>query len=120
MKIEATESTPEVVFDQETNVLRIVGRSIPDNPVEFYLPVKQLLESLTTNSRSLTIDVKLDYFNTSSSKQLLDMFIQLKSMENDGKQVKVIWRYVEDDDDLKESGEDYMELVEIPFELIAE
>lgn len=120
MNIEATPYSPRVAYDEEQQVLSIVGRSIPDNPTEFYQPVHQLVEKLAQNSNALTIDVKLDYFNTSSSKQLLDLFGKMKPMVEDGKEVKVIWRYAEDDDDLRESGEDYMELVEVPFELVAE
>ncbi|MCB0754575.1 MAG: DUF1987 domain-containing protein [Flavobacteriales bacterium] len=120
MNIEATPYSPQIAYDEEKQVLRISGRSIPDNPVEFYHPIQQFVESLVERSDSLTIDVKLDYFNTSSSKQLLDLFGKMEEMAKAGKQVKVVWRYAEDDDDLKESGEDYMELVEVPFEMVVE
>jgi hypothetical protein len=120
MNIEATPYSPHIVYDEENQVLRISGRSIPDNPIEFYHPVQQFVESLAERSDSLVIDVKLDYFNTSSSKQLLDLFRKMEPMARDGKQVKVVWRYEEDDDDLKESGEDYTELVEVPVEMVAE
>ena len=36
-----------------------------------------------------------------------------------GKQVKVVWYYDENDEDIMEAGEDLAELMNIPFELIA-
>lgn len=120
MKIEATEYSPLVSFDENTHTLFIRGRSIPENSVEFYTPVQQFVESLINSSTPLTVDVKLDYFNTSSSKQLLDLFSKMRPMANADERVKVIWRYDEDDDDLRESGEDYRELIHVPFELIPE
>lgn len=120
LKIEATDHTPSISFNKIENVLYIEGRSLPENPVEFYRPVQLFVESLTKQLDTLVIDVRLDFFNTSSSKQLFELFRKLKPMVDTGKVAKVIWRYDEDDEDLLEAGEDYMEMSEVPFELVSE
>lgn len=120
MRIEATEYTPEITFDEITNTMVIVGKSIPENAAEFYEPVLNFLHSIVERVDSLSVDVKLDYFNTSSSKQLLHLFQALEYPQKMNRQVRVIWRFNVDDEDLMEAGEDFQELIDIPFELVAE
>ena len=68
---------------------------------------------------NIEFDIKLEYFNTASSKQILDIFLILDEIFLRGNSVKVNWYYSELDEDLGEAGEEYSELVEVPFELIA-
>jgi hypothetical protein len=62
--------------------------------------------------------VGLEYFNTSSSKCLLDIFRKLESLSKSGKsEIKVIWLYEEEDEDMMEAGDDYKTIVKLPFEI---
>ncbi len=117
--IEESIKTPGVSFAAETGVLELKGKSIPENSLEFYKPVFDWIENYghapNTNTEFL---VKLEYFNTSSSKCLLDVFRRLETINLSGKTtVKVSWFYDGDDEDMMEAGEDYSALVKIPFEL---
>lgn len=75
LKIGATKYTPEISFDCEKNILDIIGESYPENIAEFYAPVfkwlEQYIEQLK-NDQNVTINMELIYFNSSSSKVLLD------------------------------------------------
>lgn len=118
--INGTDDTPKVVLDQENNVFEISGRSLPEDVVSFFQPVIDWLDELEKNPLdNIEFDIKLEYFNTASSKQILDIFLILDEIFLRGNSVKVNWYYSELDEDLGEAGEEYSELVEVPFELIA-
>ncbi len=118
--IEESIKTPTISFDSGSGVLEIKGKSIPENSLEFYKPVFDWLDKYTASpAQSTEFRVQLEYFNTSSSKCLLDLFRKLEATATAGKsKVKVSWFYEADDEDMMEAGDDYQALVKIPFELI--
>lgn len=86
----------------------------------FFAPVHDTVELfLKSRPSSLTFDVRLDYFNTSSSKALLDI-LRLAEKSIIADKVQVLWHYEDGDDDLRESGEDYASLVDLNFTLVQE
>ena len=118
-KVEATPKTPEVELNPDGK-LYVKGRSIPENSVGFYAPIYEWLDEYAKNPQPKTeVNVHLEYFNTSSSKCILDFFKRLEAMHNSGNtQVLVKWHYEEDDEDMLEAGEDYEAILSIPFEMI--
>ena len=117
LKIEPDNKTPFINFNSESGVLEIKGKSIPENSVEFYRPVYAWLDEYALNPKSKTnLVVELEYFNTSSSKCLLDIFRKLEPLQKNSKsEVTVTWLYEEDDEDMQEAGEDYQTIVKLPF-----
>jgi hypothetical protein len=119
--IEGTKKTPYINFDSDSGVLSIMGRSVPEDTYEFFQPIMKWVETYGLNPGSDTIvRVQLDYFNTSSSKFLLELLKKIKIIQsnNTGKNVKIEWYYEDGDDEMKESGHDYMELLNVQFEFI--
>lgn len=119
VNIEGTAKTPTVIFEPGSGLLEIKGRSIPENSTEFFRPLVDALKSFSTNSTGpITVNFKLEYFNTSSSKCILDILKILESIKKTGKMVSLNWYYEEDDEDMLESGENYQEIVNIPFNML--
>jgi hypothetical protein len=119
LKIEPGIKTPHILFVYETGMLELKGKSIPENSVEFYRPVYEWLDAYAQQPKSKTqITVGLEYFNTSSSKCLLDIFRKLEAVQKNSKsEVTVIWLYEEEDEDMMEAGDDYRTIVKLPFEI---
>lgn len=119
IKIEGTPKTPGIDFDAERGQLQINGRSIPENSIDFYKPIIDWLDQYALQpAPSTTVNVQLEYFNTSSSKCILDVFKKLESIKKSGKEISVKWHYEEDDEDMLEAGEDYDAIIDIPFEMV--
>ncbi len=119
ISIEGTPKTPAVGFNAETGVIEIKGRSIPENSIEFYRPLVEWLEDYSKNPQKLTtVNIQLEYFNTSSSKCILDVFKKLESIKKARNDVIINWYYEEDDEDMLEAGEDYESIIRIPFKMI--
>lgn len=117
--IEPTNETPRIVLDREKNIFEISGKSLPEDVNTFYQPVLNWLESYfrePNQTTSLCFD--LDYLNTASSKLLLSLFLILENAITAGHSVEVVWKYVEDDEDMFDVGEEYSEIIKVPFKLV--
>ena len=116
--IEKTIKTPGVSFNYSTGELLIEGISIPENTVDFYKGVMDWIQSYISKSQTSTVlTLKLEYFNTSTSVILLNIFKLFSQIQNSN--LKIVWYFEEDDVEMEEVGEDYQNIVKIPFELIA-
>jgi hypothetical protein len=119
--IPGTPKTPTVDMNVESGVIEIKGRSIPENSIDFYRPVVEWLDKYAESPAPETkVNIQLEYFNTSSSKCILDVFKKLEHVfkKNGDKGVVINWFYEEDDEDMLEAGEDYQSILKIPFKMI--
>ncbi|MGF1453169.1 MAG: DUF1987 domain-containing protein [Opitutales bacterium] len=119
LDIAATRTTPGVIYDPAANRLSLTGQSYPENSFEFYGPIKDWLEELLEGQpASLLVEFRLDYFNTSSSKCLLDILERLEAHHQQFGNIAIRWYYDSEDEDMEESGQDFGEDLELPFELV--
>ena len=117
--LDGTPKTPTINFDLGSGVLEIKGRSIPENSIEFYKPLVDNLEKYGLSPKpTTTVNVQLEYFNTSSSKCILDVFKKLEAIHKGGSSVTINWHYEEDDEDMLEAGEDYQAIISVPFKMV--
>jgi hypothetical protein len=120
IKIQGTEDTPKIILDAENEILEISGRSLPEDVSSFYEPVLNWLNEYAENPKKKTVfNFKLTYFNTASSKLLLDILMKLEEMHEKGQDVLIRWHFPEDDEDMAEAGEEYADIVDVPFEQVA-
>ena len=116
--IDSTDDTPKVVLDKEQNHFEFSGKSLPHNPSKFYYPIIDWIVEYGADPNKLTeVIFKMDYFNTASSKMILDIFEKLENIHNNGHEVVIMWYHDEDDVDMEEAGEEYSEIVDVPIKL---
>lgn len=116
---EGSSKIPMINFDLINGVLEIKGRSIPENPIDFYTPLLDALDLYSVSVKSTTlVNIELDYFNSSSAKCIFTVFKKLENIHKEGNVVIINWKYQEDDDEILEAGEDYHSLINIPFKMI--
>jgi hypothetical protein len=117
LHVKPTTSTPEVKFDPKTGKFEIKGRSINENASDFYNPLIDWAKTYVGSPAGSTIvDVHFDYLNTSSSKSLMHLFNVLSTIS--GNEVSVNWLYKKDDEAMKEAGEDFNTIVNLPFNIV--
>ncbi len=121
LKIEANIDTPKVYFEPKLNLYLIEGKSLPENALDFYLPIlnwlKEFCKEVENINKDYIFNIKLDYYNTASSKQLIQMMIVLsKSAIRD--RIKIAWHYDEGDTYSLKAGELMDKLVDLQFEFI--
>ena len=110
---------PTLDFNPNDGKFEIWGRSLPENTIEFYNPVLDWLDKYRAEAKEkTTVNVSLEYFNTSSSKLILDIFRKFKDIHDSGKPVEVNWYFEEDDPDLEDQGIIFKEIAGVPMNLI--
>ena len=93
------------------------GRSSPENSIKFYEPIRSAIAN-NISAKQLDVRIKMEYFNTSSSKCIYDLLKEIKMLERKGKHVNVRWYYDQYDEDMMEAGEDYGDLLDLRIKLI--
>ncbi|MHC1704636.1 MAG: DUF1987 domain-containing protein [Tenuifilaceae bacterium] len=120
ISIKGTQETPEVLLDSNKGIFEISGKSLPEDVKEFYNPILKWFDEYANNPNPQTIlKIKMDYFNTASSKMILELFEVVKKAHTSGKETIIEWYYQEDDEDMQDAGQDYSDLIEMPFKLIS-
>jgi len=111
LKIDAIPDSPyypEVEFDATSGICELTGESYMEEAYKFYTPILNWLKEYSqSEANAITLNVKLTYFNTNSSRLLLDMFDILKKAKDEGRKIVINWYYEDDDPDVQEEVEDF-------------
>jgi len=106
--IEATATSPEIDFRFDQHLLSMKGESYPENAAAFYAPIVQQLRGYLASKHGATItaNIALAYFNSSSTKMLFSIFDALDQAAEAGNQIVVNWYHEEEDETIFEFGEE--------------
>ena len=112
---EQSEKSPEIVLNG--NELSIIGRSFMSNAYDFYKKIIAYISDLEITD--LNVNICIDYFNTSSSKCILELFRVLEKKGEKGANIKITWGFSPKYYEMLEAGEDYRDLLHnIQFEIV--
>jgi hypothetical protein len=116
LKIKPTINSLEVSLDAETGKMLFSGRSYPENSVGFFNPVIEWMENYALHPAEKTeFTFRIEYFNSASRKNVIQLFKILESIHKNAHPVTVIWDFEEGDDSMKETGEEYQNLFRLDF-----
>jgi len=119
LEIEGAFKNPSVSFDAQGGNLKMEGKSIPERTGEFYQPIlKWLDEYLAKDREKTTLDINLEYCNSSSTRYVLDILEKLETFSKKGNKVVVNWYYEEDDEDMRDLGQSYQEPLDLEINLV--
>lgn len=111
---------PAISFNAETGVMEIEGKSIPERTAEFYDPILVWIdEYINSPNETTTLNIKLEYCNSSSTRYLMDILERFEGMFKSGKKLEINWYYEEDDEDMLDLGESYSVPLSVPIKMIA-
>jgi hypothetical protein len=109
--------SPKVDFNAENGVCEISGESFLEETSKFYSPLVEWIQQYMKTGRPITFNIKLSYFNTSTSKWLLRILYLLSEYQNKAP-VSINWYIYKEDIDLVEDIEDFMEDVGIKINIV--
>lgn len=119
LHIDRTETSPQIDIDLEHGVIDFTGRSLPANSEEFYSRVYRWLDEYIRRPQpQTTVNMKLDYLDTSSSKHFFNIFDKLNAVSERGQRVCVKWHFETGDEEMAETGKDYQSFFAIEFDFI--
>ena len=116
--IQATDDTPEVIFDPQNNIFKISKISVPEDAYEFYSPIIQWIKEYTKNPLpKTTIEFDLEYVNSASAKQLIQLLLALEDLSKVA-DVVIKWYYEAIDEDMQLLGKRFKNLADLNFEFV--
>jgi SiaC family regulatory phosphoprotein len=121
LNINKTESTPEVRLNYTSGVMEFKGESYPENTAEFYAPVFEWVRNYLNNSSAAltTVNMEIIYFNSSSSKALMNFFDMMDKASEEGRKIVINWIYDAENENSMEYGEEFKEDLEsLEFNLV--
>lgn len=121
INIPPSEQTPEICFDFVNGRLSVEGEAYPGNASIFFGPLLTALHEYLQikPGGEVIMDIKMKYFNSSSAKALMNVFQIMEEAAETGTNAIVRWYYHEDDDTMREFGEDFSEdLRFLNFEMV--
>lgn len=111
--------TPTINFNYKTGELLMEGKSFPPDVTTFFKEAIAWLNEYINSATGYTVmKLKLDYFNTASSKIVMDILYKMEELHKRNNNVLIEWYYPDDDEDMMETGQEYEELINIPFKQI--
>jgi hypothetical protein len=115
----ASDRTPLISFNSEKGVLVIDGNCNLEEPDVFFKELSDWIRDYSNSPCKNTIlTINLASINISSSKFLLNIIYQIDEIFKAGFDVKIRWVFNNDEDGNYELGNDYAEMVSVPFEFI--
>jgi len=116
LRIQPTSESLEVNLDKEMGRFEFYGKSLPEDPAEFFKPIIEWFKEYVNNPNKETVLVfKMEYFNTASSKKILDILTYCLDIHKKKQSILVHWYYRYNDEDMKDTGETFSEIVHLPF-----
>lgn len=112
LSINRTASTLEVDFDPDHGLLRMKGESYPEDAMKFFTPLQQWLNEYFTSLESgekVVVDLDIIYFNSSSSKALMNLFDAFDEASRNGIDLGIVWRHHTENEVSQECGEEFKE-----------
>jgi hypothetical protein len=116
--IEGTPKTPSIFLDASKGIIKISGTSIIELYIEFYRPIVLFIQKHFAKLDLISCEFRLQYFNSSSSKCIIDILKTLERLYLNGTSVTCKWYYDKDDEVNLEFGEDYQSIMRLPIDLI--
>ncbi|MDD3568176.1 MAG: DUF1987 domain-containing protein [Bacteroidales bacterium] len=115
--IKGTSKTPEIDFSPGS--IKISGRSIPEDSLTFYQPVIKWIENyITLPEQHTKVAITIEYINSGSNRFLYKIIKLIEDCYSKGNDVNISWYYEEDDDTIKNLGQDLKALFKVPINLI--
>ena len=116
--LQPQDDLPGVILDPENDEFMIYGRVLPEDGNTFFEPILDWVQNYVDKPNENTeFHFRLDYYNSSTARMLTRLIVELEEIQEKGAKVKVVWEYYEEDEIMKERGEELKSISYLPFEL---
>jgi hypothetical protein len=109
---------PIIDFKAESGICDIIGESYMEDSYVFYKPVMQWIHDYFVEKKSMVLNIKLVYFNTSSSRMILEILDIIKTYIEKGNSITINWYYKKEDPDMLKEIADFKEETELEINIL--
>lgn len=116
ISIEETFDTPQIILNKEDGIFEIKGKTLPEDASIFYKPILKWIKDYCANPNKKTaVNIELEYINSSSIKQIVNILIQLENLHETNKGVIINWRYKKGDELIETKGKEIQSVLDLPI-----
>ena len=116
--INSTDTTPEVFFDNNKGIMEMKGASYDEDSTDFYNNVIAWVEDYEkAPNNTVILNFHFKYLNSSSAYRLFELLKRFANIMDKGVHLTINWFYGREDEDIREVGEEYSELLAVPFNI---
>jgi hypothetical protein len=120
IRIKQTTDSPSLIIDGEVGLIRIAGKAIAHDPFKVYEKLeKEISEYCLDPHRFSTVTIRLITLSSSASKWLYHLLKEIEKINSIKTFVMINWIYDKENDLMLETGEDFQQVINLPFKLIA-
>ena len=117
ISIKGTSETPKIILDKEQGAFIFEGSSLPENARVFYHEVLEWLDEYArAPNNKTTVHMRFNYVNTASTKIIMMIFERFELIHKENNDIKIIWYYENDDEEILEMGEEFQSIINVPME----
>jgi len=113
LQTNATPNTPALSCDPAAGGISIAGESYPENAASLFQPLLDWVHGFLTQEghihQPMVVDIDLKYFNSATSRILMQLFDLLDAAARDGRDVVVNWHHHAHNEMAEEYGEEFRE-----------
>ncbi len=124
--IENTPITPYIIFNPKEGKFEFSGYCRPEDCKKYFSTLIKYISDYQeeivsgriaegTKSDNFSFIFKFRYINSTSTKFLCEFLFQVIKFKNIGVSFVVEWFYEENDEDMRELGEDISDIIDYPF-----
>lgn len=116
---EAKNDVPELLIDEEKHYIRVSGSSYPEDIIEVYGDFLLDLSNIKIEPNSeLICDFRFDILSSTTMRILHEIFTLFENYLEAGKEIVVNWFYDPDDEDMKDIGLTFAEILNLKINVI--
>ncbi len=117
---EAKNDVPELLIDEEKHYIRVSGSSYPEDIIEVYGDFLLDLSNIKIEPNSeLICDFRFDILSSTTMRILHEIFTLFENYLEAGKEIVVNWFYDPDDEDMKDIGLTFAEILNLKINVIS-
>jgi hypothetical protein len=118
-RIKQDEELPGVIIDYNQGLIEFSGKSVPEDPIAFFVPIDAAIKQYIANPQpTTTINLKIEYMNSASQKKVLEILAAFEKLTNKQHNITINWFYPEDDEDLREEGKELARILKTPLHVL--
>lgn len=117
--VTGNKQVPTIDFNATTGIFLIKGACIPSDVVNFFQPIFKWVKKYAESPAPKTIiNIQLEFFYTSVEKFLYQLLKKIDEIYLNKHDITINWYYESEDENIIEYGQNYKELLKLPFNLI--
>jgi hypothetical protein len=118
--IKQDEELPGVMIDYNAGIIEFTGKSVPEDPTAFFIPIDEAVKLYIDNPQpKTTVNLKLEYMNSASQKKILEILAAFEKLTQKKHDITINWYYPEDDEDLREEGKELAKILKTPINIVS-